>query len=96
MARTDEVLDFISRRFANTNANWLTGNCYWFAQLLCVRFPYLKIYYMPIEGHFVAGTPSRYYDWTGLNTMAEKPILFQEIQQTDPQWAARILRDCRD
>ena len=36
---------------------------------------------MPIIGYFVAGTPSRYYDWTGLNKDKEKPILLDEIKK---------------
>ena len=92
----DEVEEFILRRWEGTDAHWLDGNCYWFAHILTARFPYLKIYYMPISGHFVAGTPSRYYDANGENKDKEKPILFDEIQQTDPVWAARLMRDCRD
>ena len=36
---------------------------------------------MPIIGYFVAGTLSRYYDWTGLNKDKEKPILLDEIKK---------------
>ena len=92
----DEVLEFIYRRWIDTQAHWCTGNCYWFAQILLMRFPYLRLYYMPITGHFVAGTPAKYYDANGINKSDEKPILFEEIQQTDPEWAARLLRDCRN
>ena len=92
----NEILDFIARRWQDTNAHWLDGNCYWFAKILIARFPYLHLYYMPIEGHFVAGTPSKYYDATGENQSTEKPILFDELANKDPAWAARILRDCRD
>jgi hypothetical protein len=91
----DEVLEFIQRRWQQ-DFHWLDGNCYWFARILCERFPYLKIYYMPIIGHFVAGTPSRYYDWTGLNKDKEKPILLDEIQKTDNLWYEHLMRDCRD
>lgn len=92
----DEVLEFIYRRWIDTDAYWFTGNCYWFAQILLIRFPYLRLYYLPIAGHFVAGTPSRYYDASGINTSNEKPILFEEIEKSDPEWAARLLRDCRN
>ena len=91
----DEVLEFIQRRFTK-DADWTNGNCYWFARILCERFPYLRLYYEVIRGHFVAGTPSRYYDFGGINQDDEKPILFEEIERDDPIWAARILRDCRD
>lgn len=92
----DEIEEFISRRWSTSDAHWLSGNCYWFAQILIMRFPYLRLYYLPVEGHFVAGTPSRYYDATGKNQSKEKPILFDEIKQTDPAWAERLLRDCRN
>lgn len=92
----DEVLEFIYRRWIDTQAHWFTGNCYWFAQILLMRFPYLRLYYLPITGHFVAGTPAKYYDANGLNKSDEKPILFEEIQKTDPEWASRLLRDCRN
>ena len=92
----DEIEEFISRRWSTSDAHWLSGNCYWFAQILIMRFPYLRLYYLPVEGHFVAGTPSRYYDATGRNSSKEKPILFDEIKQTDPAWAERLLRDCRN
>ena len=92
----DEIEEFISRRWSTSDAHWLSGNCYWFAQILIMRFPYLRLYYLPAEGHFVAGTPSRYYDATGRNLSKEKPILFDEIKQTDPAWAERLLRDCRN
>lgn len=91
----DEVLEFISRRWKK-DSNFIDGNCYWFAHILCTRFPYLRMYYLPIEGHFVAGTPSRYYDWTGLNSSKEKPVLFDEIKVIDSSWYNRIVRDCVD
>ena len=90
----DEVLEFIQRRWQQ-DSHWLYGNCYWFARVLCEKFPYLKIYYMPIIGYFVAGTPSRYYDWTGLNKDKEKPILFEQLCAEDLLWGEHILRDCR-
>ena len=90
----DEVLEFIQRRWSNTDANWLCGNCYWFAKILTIRFPYLKLYYLCVRGHFVAGTPSRWYDAQGLNTDRERPVLFEELERTEPDWAKRIIRDC--
>jgi hypothetical protein len=92
----DKVEKFIEKRFGDTDAHWADGNCYWFAQILIMRFPYLRLYYLPIEGHFVAGTPSRWYDANGKNFSKEKPMLFEEIKKTDPLWAEHVLRDCRD
>ena len=36
------VLKFIKRRFP-VDCNWLSGNCYYFAQILMARFPEAKI-----------------------------------------------------
>lgn len=92
----DEILDFIKKRFSNTDANWLYGNCYYFAQILCMRFPWLKVYYEPVAGHFIAGTPSHYYDWRGLvtNQLDSKPILLDWIKDNEPNWYNRLLEDC--
>lgn len=93
---TDEVLEFINRRWKDTDAHWLDRNHYWFALILIMRFPYLKLYYLPVEEHFVAGTPSRYYDIGGRNVSKEKPELFEVIHKMDPLLAARILHNCAD
>lgn len=91
----NEILDFIKRRFSQTDANWLYGNCYYFAKILCLRFPWLQVYYEPVRGHFLAGTPSHYYDWTGLVTDLDSlPILLEEIRQTEPNWYNRLITDC--
>jgi hypothetical protein len=97
----DEVIEFITRRFkSNGDDNkWLNGNCYWFAQILLVRFPYLGLYYLPIKGHFVVGANEKYYDYDGLHTyeeLGETPIDWNSILTEEPSWAKRILRDCRD
>ena len=95
----DKVEEFIQRRFpATADANWLNGNCYWFAKILCTRFPFLEMYYLPIEGHFVAGDSDthQYYDWSGLVSLQETPLLISSIAFADPTWCKRILRDCRD
>lgn len=49
------ILSFINRRFPY-DSNWLNGNCYFFALILIDRFPSLRMYYDPIEGHFVVSS----------------------------------------
>lgn len=88
----DETLDFIQRRFSK-DCHWLDGNCYYFAVILCTRFPHLSLYYAPIAGHFVAGHDGEFYDWRG-RYEDEIPILFDEIKESDHAWYARIVRDC--
>ena len=90
----NEVLDFINRRWSDTNAHWTDGNCYWFSHILSTRFPYLKIYYLPIIGHFIAGTANKYYDANGEYVPTEKPILLSDIKQEDDLYYKRIVRDC--
>ena len=62
----DEVLSFIKRRFSNTeNANWLNGNCYYFAIILRDRFDG-EIYYDVINGHFLTLIKDKLYDYSGV------------------------------
>ena len=94
----DQVLEFIERRWREYPSNWTTGNCYWFAHILCTRFPQLEIFYLPTIGHFVAGDSkqNRFYDWEGIFIPEETPINFAELLYKDPTWYGRLLRDCRD
>lgn len=62
----DRVLEFIKRRFSNTeNANWLNGNCYYFAIILRERFDG-EIYYDVINGHFLTLIKDKLYDYSGV------------------------------
>jgi hypothetical protein len=92
----EEVLKFIKERFQKYDLEecFCRHNCYWFAKILTIRFPYLKIYYLPITGHFVAGTSDIYFDWHGIYSSEEKPELFETIAKIDPLWYNIIIRDC--
>jgi hypothetical protein len=89
----NEVVEFIRRRFPQ-DCNWTNGNCWWFAAILIARFPYLSIYYLAIQGHFVAGALNTYFDWTGQIFPEENPISFKEIEKIDKTWYERLVRDC--
>lgn len=89
----DEVLEFINRRFKE-DCHWIDGNCYYFAAILCSRFKYLNMYYAPVAGHFVAGYNGQFYDWCGKYKEDENPILFTEIEHTDPKWYKMIVDGC--
>lgn len=41
------------------------GCCYWFAYILCGRFPTARMMYDPIANHFVAKIDNHLYDVTG-------------------------------
>lgn len=92
----DEVLEFIERRWKGKNSSFLNENCYWFARILKARFFYLKIYYLPVEGHFVAGYNNIYYDANGVVETSNPIISLDEIRRTDYSWYDRLMRDCRD
>ena len=87
------IEEFIKRRFS-LDCHWLDGNCYWFASILVKRFPFLQLYYEPIEGHFYAGKGSNFYDWRGKIEPKYKPILFSEIRKNDNLFYKHIIRDC--
>lgn len=92
----NEILDFIHRRW-KIDSNFLNGNCYWFAYILITRFPSLEIYYLPIEGHFVAGDGNDFYDWTGainIQQYNENIIKLNDIKTQDNLWYQRLVRDC--
>ena len=88
------VLDFIHRRFT-TDCNWTNGNCYWFAIILKERFN-LKIYYLPVPGHFVAGDGEEFYDFNGRYDIEDNtPIIqFEELKVTDISHYQRLIENC--
>ena len=91
----NEVIEFISRRWT-LDSHFTDGNCYWFALILTIRFPYLQLYYLPIIGHFIAGDGEKFYDFNGLYTLDESPYPFTQLMNNDPIWGARLLRNCKD
>lgn len=98
MEFNQEILDFIERRWRGHEEIFLNGNCYWFAQILCERFPTLQMAYEPISGHFVAYDTLNCiaYDVTGECALAQKPLSLAWIQTCEPNWYQRILKNCRD
>lgn len=60
----NEIEEFIKRRF-DVDCHWTEGNCYYFAMILCWRFPHLKKVYFPIEGHWAVEDGEAYYDFNG-------------------------------
>lgn len=91
----NQIQDFIKRRFAK-DCDWQNGNCYYFAQILKIRFPELCIYYLPVRGHFVAKYEDTFYDSGGVVSLLENenPIEWKVLGQEDPLLAIRVMRDC--
>ena len=83
MSIDNQVLDFINKRFpnaTNSDANWLHGNCYYFAVILKDRFPKDSyICYDVINGHFVCMIEDYLFDASGIYYKLNK----QEKQKID-------------
>lgn len=67
----DQVLAFIKQRFPNaaeSDSNWLHGNCYYFSVILRDRFATKDptIYYDVIHGHFLTKINDNLYDAKGI------------------------------
>lgn len=95
MDNSEVIKEFIVRRWSNSNfdCKWTIGNCYWFAVILTTRFPYLKIYYEPIIGHFVAGDGTKFYDING-EYKSSNLKAFEDIKREDDIFYKRLIRDC--
>ena len=92
-----QVIDFIHRRFPD-KSDWMTGNCYFFAQILVSRFSG-DIVYDPIEGHFLFyGYDENFYDWSGKRDYTKEQIskfvMWPGYTARDPHHHSRIWRDC--
>lgn len=70
------------------------GCCYWFAEILSVRFSGSPIMYAPIDCHFGCKIGYKVYDITGDVTTSYKWIDWYEYKYNDPNHADRIVRDC--
>ena len=92
----NNILDFIKRRFP-TDCNWTSGNCYYFANILKLRFTEGEIWYDLIEDHFVFKYENEFYDWTGILSNYKfrnsSLIKWNYYNETDPLHYARIVRD---
>ena len=95
MTKHEEILEFINRRW-KADADWCTGNCWYFASILIERFPHLSRYYFPVQGHFVAGDGERYYDWSGECNTEYAIYKWEDLYKTDKLWAERLMRDCKN
>lgn len=90
-----EVIEFIERRFKQ-DCNWKTGNCYYFALILCDRFKQYnpEIYYDAVDGHFLCKINDRFYDWGGAISFSDEYVeKWSDICKEDPTWSSCIVRD---
>ena len=97
----NEILEFITRRFPiEKDCDWMTGNCYYFARILKMRFKG-EIWYDLVDGHFLFRHYDNFYDWTGLRNEYDlnKPetvdnlVKWSTYRFIDPVHYDRIVRD---
>lgn len=89
----DKVEEFIRRRFP-IDCNWLRGNCFYFSQLLLIRFPTGSVWYDVILGHFLFKYEDKFYDWTGLVEPDGYLVEWKKFDEYDAARKKRIIRDC--
>lgn len=90
-----EILNFIRRRLGSFRVH---DNSYWFAHVLCARFPSLEMFYLPEAKCFVAGNieKNEFYDASGLTTLEEEPCSFKKLLYEDPKKYFNLLKIYRD
>lgn len=92
--QNDDVINFINSRFPNSqssDADWLHGNCYYFALILADRFKNKspEIYYDVVYGHFLTLIDKNLYDASGVAyKLSEEEFL--RIQSTQ-LWSPIVL-----
>lgn len=91
--KTNEVLEFINRRFP-VDCDWLTGNCFYFAIILKSNFKSGDIYYDVINGHFIFLYDGIYYDWSGMVKPDGVLVKWKDFKNYDPLQYEVIVRDC--
>lgn len=95
--KKEDILNFISK-FTKFNEKAITecftlGNCFWFALILKERFCG-KIYYMPVDNHFVTKIDDNYYDITGEVKPTPSIYLWEEYMKSEPLDSRRVIGDC--
>lgn len=91
-----EITNFL-RRFhlgdKNVDTVFTCGCCYWFADILCRRFPNnSRLMYDQVINHFVTEIDGRLYDITGDVTGKYNVEPWDELE--DDLLKKRIIRDC--
>lgn len=90
-----EVNNFLNRfhSYMNVDEVFTNGCCYWFATILCNRFPtQSRMMYDQVANHFVVEIEGRLFDITGDVTDKYKAEPWDELD--DNLLKRRIVRDC--
>ena len=92
----NEILSFIAK-FHKSNGvdeTFTCGCCYWYAYILCGRFPDGEMMYDPVANHFMADIDGRLFDITGDVTSEYHPIKWANFE--DDLERRRIIDQCID
>lgn len=76
---------------ADVDTVFTCGCCYWFAFILCGRFPTAQLVYDQEENHFAVRIGGQDYDITGNIT---EQYSMEPWNKIDAETQERILRDC--
>lgn len=89
------VVNFLKRFHSDKDIDvvFTNGCCYWFAEILCRRFPERsRLMYDQVANHFVVEMDSCLYDITGNVTDEYDVKPWDELD--DDLLKQRIIRDC--
>ena len=96
----EQVKDFISRRFNNEdNCHWADINSYWFAKILSLRFPSLKLCFnedtkkfMCVNTHYKS-----YYDINGRHNLGNcNYVCIDKIMYDNPEYYMHLMQEYKD
>ena len=90
-----EIADFLHRFHlggGDVDTVFTCGCCYWFAEILCKRFPNSVMMYDQVANHFVVEIEGRLYDITGDVTEKYNVAPWDELD--DDLLRSRIIRHC--
>lgn len=91
----EQILSFI-KGFDPCRDFFLSGYCYWFANILCQRF-HGTLVYDGVDNHFMARIEGELYDASGNVTNLYRYHLVEEwekYRKRDPLHTARIVKGC--
>lgn len=93
-ADTKGIYSFLARfhECRDVDDVFTCGCCYWFANILCQRFPNAIMMYDPIANHFAASIDGQLYDITGCVNEKYKMEPWEKFD--DELEKERIIRDC--
>lgn len=91
----NKILDFIDRRFGDTDSHWQDGNCYYFALILKDRFPSGKIVYDPVDNHFLFKYLGVLYDSKGIDNRSNREVIkWDKYREFDEEDYKNVIKYC--